>query len=662
MASLQGSFSAISAIRSGFSSSSSSSLAGVSFVRLPECDRRRSGDRRNRLRMPCRAMVQQAVHGGAPATYAKEMERLSAKESLLLAKLSKERNDLRILKCFSVSGQILIRRNKLQFLPGNCLFLLLLKDSTGKNVNLGFRVMRLNDYNCYLKGEEYSSTKTCDGNDHISNRGVPCGKCKLEKNRFKDAGGFEALVTGKTTDMQRIDVNERITGLERLNPTPRPTTSPFLEGRWNFEWFGFGSPGLSAAKIIFERFPSTLAKLPKMDLLLKDGYAKVTAHFKLLNSIESKCILSTRVSIEGPLRMKEEYVEGILESPTVVEETIPEQLKSAYSQAVNTVQQLPVVIRDAVASGLRVPLSHGHMTLMDARASYMKWDSFFQEQRTWELKNAELHVNMAHNILITELPCKLSCLHTASHFLILGSFGRCLVYQLNFWLFTCKPSQLFEDIKGWANTTKAEIFSKFQNKGCCELTPLVFPPPKPGSAPSLVYASTNGLHLLLINKIITYEQRGEPIHLLWNHCLFDGKESVPSKDPILILSSLVTLFATFFSCPILDYKCVKGKIVQKNFLFGIELFYESELKFLVFQGGTFQRLFMISYLDEEILLPFLGLQLPSIITSFLISSIHFSIDLGLLWIIRDAAGIPEVLTRLDPPSSTMAETSPDYES
>lgn len=42
--------------------------------------------------------------------------------------------------------------------------------------------------------------------------------------QFKDSGGFEALVTGKTTDIQRIDVNERITGLERLNPTPRPTT------------------------------------------------------------------------------------------------------------------------------------------------------------------------------------------------------------------------------------------------------------------------------------------------------------------------------------------------------------------------------------------------------------------------------------------------------
>ncbi|CAN0927637.1 hypothetical protein LINGRAHAP2_LOCUS36014 [Linum grandiflorum] len=79
-----------------------------------------------RLRMPCRAMVQQAAQQGAPAAYAKEMERLSAKESLLLA--------------------------------------------------------------------------------------------------FKDAGGFESLVTGKTTEVQKIDVNERITGLERLNPTPRPTT------------------------------------------------------------------------------------------------------------------------------------------------------------------------------------------------------------------------------------------------------------------------------------------------------------------------------------------------------------------------------------------------------------------------------------------------------
>ncbi|KAL3533929.1 hypothetical protein ACH5RR_007450, partial [Cinchona calisaya] len=103
--------------------------------------------------LTCKAMAEQSAVQGATAAYAKEMERLSAKESLLLA--------------------------------------------------------------------------------------------------FKDAGGFEALVTGKTTDMQRIDVNERIVGLERLNPTPRPTTSPYLEGKWNFEWFGNGSPGFFTAKLIF---------------------------------------------------------------------------------------------------------------------------------------------------------------------------------------------------------------------------------------------------------------------------------------------------------------------------------------------------------------------------------------------------------------------------
>ncbi|KAK7355105.1 hypothetical protein VNO80_14350 [Phaseolus coccineus] len=206
----------------------------------------------------CRAMVQQAVQG-APAAYAKEMERLSAKESLLLA--------------------------------------------------------------------------------------------------FKDAGGFEALVSGKTTEWQKIDVNERITGLERLNPTPRPTTSPFLEGRWNFEWFGSGSPGLFAARFIFENFPSSLANLSKMDVVIKDGNAKITANLTFLNSIDSKVILSTKLSVEGPLRMKEEYVEGGFVSPTIIEERVPQQLKGALGQAANAFQQFPAPIRDPVANGLKVPLS-----------------------------------------------------------------------------------------------------------------------------------------------------------------------------------------------------------------------------------------------------------------------------------------------------------------
>nr|AFN53640.1 putative RE-encoding protein [Linum usitatissimum] len=170
----------IPAARSRYSSAASSfsSTTGVARTTV--------GRQKVRLRMSCRAMVQQTVQG-APAAYAKEMERLSAKESLLLA--------------------------------------------------------------------------------------------------FKDAGGFEALVTGKTTEVQKIDVNERITGLERLNPTPRPTTSPYLEGRWNFEWFGAGSPGLFAAKLLFQRFPSDLANLSNMDVVIKEGKAKATANMKLFYSV-----------------------------------------------------------------------------------------------------------------------------------------------------------------------------------------------------------------------------------------------------------------------------------------------------------------------------------------------------------------------------------------
>lgn len=173
---------------------------------------------------------------------------------------------------------------------------------------------------------------------------------------FKDAGGFEALVTGRTTDIQCIDVNERIIGLERLNPTLRPTTSPNLEGRWNFEWFGAGSPVLSFAKFLFGRIPPTLANLSKLDVLIKDGCGTATAQVKLLNSIENKLIISTKYSVEGPLRMKEEYVEGAFESPKVNEEAVPEQLRGAFGQAFHTVQQLPVPIRDAVSSGIKVPL------------------------------------------------------------------------------------------------------------------------------------------------------------------------------------------------------------------------------------------------------------------------------------------------------------------
>ncbi|KAF3640915.1 putative plastid-lipid-associated protein 13, chloroplastic [Capsicum annuum] len=206
-----------------------------------------------------------------------------------------------------------------------------------------------------------------------------------------DAGGFEAVVTGRTTDVQAIDVNERIISLERLNPTPRPTTYPGL-----LIWKVYGI--LSGLELHARRIPPTLANLSKLDLLIRNGCGTAIAHVKILNlvlsvhslaipwstyitllvwdnsvptdglgrweEIENKFVLSSKFSVEGPLRMKEEYVEGIFETPKVDENFVPEQLKGALDQAANTIQQLPVPIRDTVSRGLKIPLGEAFQRLI----------------------------------------------------------------------------------------------------------------------------------------------------------------------------------------------------------------------------------------------------------------------------------------------------------
>jgi hypothetical protein len=73
--------------------------------------------------------------------------------------------------------------------------------------------------------------------------------------------------------------------------------------------------------------------------------------------IQSKFLLTTQLSVEGPIRMKEEYVEGLIEIPRINEESLPEQLKGLLGQTAGALQQLPSPIRDAVSEGLKLPLS-----------------------------------------------------------------------------------------------------------------------------------------------------------------------------------------------------------------------------------------------------------------------------------------------------------------
>ncbi|MQL74256.1 hypothetical protein Taro_006625, partial [Colocasia esculenta] len=79
--------------------------------------------------------------------------------------------------------------------------------------------------------------------------------------------------------------------------------------------------------------------------------------------IKGNLLLTTKLSLEGPIRMKEEYVEGIFETPTISEESIPEQLKGPLGQAAGSLQQLPTPIKDAFANGLRIPLNGTYQRL-----------------------------------------------------------------------------------------------------------------------------------------------------------------------------------------------------------------------------------------------------------------------------------------------------------
>lgn len=57
------------------------------------------------------------------------------------------------------------------------------------------------------------------------------------------------------------------------------------------------------------------------------------------------------------MRMREEYSDALLETPSLNAESLPDQLKPALNQAAGALQQLPAQLRDTFSNGLRLPFS-----------------------------------------------------------------------------------------------------------------------------------------------------------------------------------------------------------------------------------------------------------------------------------------------------------------
>lgn len=174
---------------------------------------------------------------------------------------------------------------------------------------------------------------------------------------IKDAGGVESLSSGKGNSAGKIEVSGKMLALERLNPTPRPTTSPLLEGTWDFVWAGTRSPGAVATRTLLKRFPEQLASLESLQIEIFGNSTKATASLKFLSAAETSITVTTRLAMEGTVKLKEEYVEAVVSTPVVADDNIPAALKGIFDQVASATSSLPAAIKDAVAAGLKVPLN-----------------------------------------------------------------------------------------------------------------------------------------------------------------------------------------------------------------------------------------------------------------------------------------------------------------
>ncbi|CAI5527636.1 unnamed protein product [Closterium sp. Naga37s-1] len=174
---------------------------------------------------------------------------------------------------------------------------------------------------------------------------------------IKDAGGVESLSTGQGNAAGKIQVSERVVALERLNPTTRPTSSPLLEGYWDFVWAGAQSPGLIAARLVLQRLPPQVASLQALQLHIMPGSTiTATAVVRFLNVAESNVIIKSKLEMEASLKLKEEYAEIEVTSPIVTGGSIPAPLTAIVDQLSSLLKSLPAALQDTINAGLRVPL------------------------------------------------------------------------------------------------------------------------------------------------------------------------------------------------------------------------------------------------------------------------------------------------------------------
>jgi PAP_fibrillin len=227
-----------------------------------------------------------------------------------------------------------------------------------------------------------SDTASLDDEDAVDTSAIPYEPSTSEAlvTNMLDLipnGGFAGDGAADLTTEQRAAISEALYRLEAVNPTPRPATSPLINGVWElryvggytadwalpsptrqlalFLYSGGYSPGVFAYSLA-QQLPSALVELQSDDddsssleiTISRAPQPRVEASVavKLLGgTVTGKVTVRARLEVESDLRLRETY-----ESVTVLGQSspfsIPSQLQYARDLYVTYLDDDLLVVRD----------------------------------------------------------------------------------------------------------------------------------------------------------------------------------------------------------------------------------------------------------------------------------------------------------------------------
>jgi PAP_fibrillin len=229
-----------------------------------------------------------------------------------------------------------------------------------------------------------SDTASLDDEDAVDTSAIPYEPTTSEAlvTNMLDlipTGGFAGDGAAGLTTEQRAAISEALYRLEAVNPTPRPATSPLINGVWElryvggytadwalpsptrqlalFLYSGGYSPGVFAYTVA-QQLPSALVELQSDDDSSSSSALEITISrapqprveasvaVKLLGgAVSGKVTVRARLEVESDLRLRETY-----ESVTVLGQaspySIPSQLQYARDLYVTYLDDDLLVVRD----------------------------------------------------------------------------------------------------------------------------------------------------------------------------------------------------------------------------------------------------------------------------------------------------------------------------